>query len=203
MATSGSAQTVSGLVAGDNPVAVEVTAADGATVKTYTLIIKRTAASPGNNADLSSLAVAGYDLIPVFAAGTETYKVNVPNDVSSVEITATTAHSSATLKINGTVVTSGSVHKAENLIIGGNPVTLEVTAADGVSIKNYTITIKRAGAGGFFKTPAEYAASDYARLAGAQIVLASVSPPLSCPERGLRLSEPGGPVPPLLRRIIG
>ncbi|TEB08015.1 Cadherin-like beta sandwich domain protein [Pelotomaculum schinkii] len=167
--TSGSAQTVDNLVVGSNAVTVEVTAADGTTVKTYTLTIKRAAASQSNGADLSGLTVAGavynYDLAPVFDPGTTGYTVNVPNEVSSVHITATAADTAATLKINGTAVTSGSTQAVGNLVVGSNAVTVEVTAAGGTTVKTYTITIMRAGSGGLPQTPAEYAASDYAQLA--------------------------------------
>ena len=102
----------------------------------------------GSNADLSSLTVAGsvyYDLIPVFNAGTTGYAVDVPNDVSSVEITATAADTAATLEINGTAATSGSAQTVDNLSVGDNTIAVAVTARDGATVKTYTTTVKRGG----------------------------------------------------------
>lgn len=160
----GTAQTVDNLAVGDNPVAVEVTAADGATIKIYTITIKRAAVSQGNDAALSSLAVAGYGLDKTFNAAVYAYTVNVPNEVSSVEITAITADTAATLKIDGTAITSGSMQMVDNLAVGENTVVVEVTAAGGTTVKTYTLTINRAEAANSLpQTPAAYAASDYAK----------------------------------------
>ncbi|OPY63605.1 MAG: Cadherin-like beta sandwich domain protein [Pelotomaculum sp. PtaU1.Bin065] len=146
-AVSGVAQTVSGLAEGDNQVPVQVTAADGTTVQTYTITVKRAAASQGgNNAALSGLAVAGYDLDPAFDAATYAYTVNVPNNASSVDVTATTADSGATLQINNTAAVSGVAQTVSGLIEGDNPVAVAVTAGDGTTALTYTLTVKRATA---------------------------------------------------------
>jgi alpha-tubulin suppressor-like RCC1 family protein len=110
--------------------------------------------------------VVGYDLDKAFDAATETYTVYVPNEVSSVEITATTADTAATLKINGTEASSGTAQAVDNLSVGDNPVTVEVTAVEGTMVKTYTLTINRAENSGLPTPAEEYAAGDYARLAG-------------------------------------
>ncbi len=96
-----------------------------------------------SNADLSGLALAGYDLTPAFDPAVTTYAADVPNDVTGVNITAITADSKATLKINGTAATSGTARTVDSLAVGDNPVTVEVTAEDG-TVKIYTATVKRA-----------------------------------------------------------
>ncbi len=143
-AASGVAQAVGGLAVGANNIDVAVTAQDGITVKTYTLTINRAAASQSNNADLSGLKVTGYTLAPAFDAATTAYTVDVPNGVSSVNITATTADTSATLTIGGTAAVSGIVQTVSGLIVGVNNIDVEVTAQDGTTVKTYTITINKA-----------------------------------------------------------
>ena len=163
---SGTAQTVDNLVVGDNKVTVEVTAEDGIAVNAYTITIKRAKETEppqgSSNATLSGLTVVGYDLDQTFDATTNTYTVNVPNNVSSVDITATTANAKATMKINETEATSGTAQNVDNLVVGNNEVTVVVTAEDGITVNTYTLIIKRASQVEPLPTPAAYAA----RLAG-------------------------------------
>jgi beta-N-acetylglucosaminidase len=84
-----------------------------------------------NNA-LSSLSVSGYSLTPTFSMFTTSYSLIVDNSVSSVEISANAADSSA--KVSGT----GS----HSLSVGDNTITVTVTAASG-DTKTYTIQIVR------------------------------------------------------------
>jgi len=159
-ATSGTARTVSDLAEGDNSIPVVVTAADLTTVKTYTLTITRAGeAQDSNNANLNGLAVTGYDLDPAFDADTTEYDVNIPNEVSSVDITATTDDSNATFKINETAATSGTAVTVDNLAVGENQITLEVTAEDQSTVKTYTLTVIRAessgGSGGSSQSSAD------------------------------------------------
>ncbi len=94
-------------------------------------------------ADLSSLVVDNYELVPAFEPAVTAYTVNVPDEVTSVGITAATAYAPATLKINGTPVVSGSVQTADGLVMGDNTVVVEVKAGSSV-VKTYTLTVKRA-----------------------------------------------------------
>lgn len=132
---------------------------------------------PGNNADLSSLEVAGYTLSPAFDAAITDYTVNVPNEVSSVEITATTADANATLTIGGTAAVSGVAQTVSGLV-GANNINVQVISADGNTSKTYTITVTRTGEGDLPQTPEAYAASSYAkynaRIAGGEKHAAAV-----------------------------
>ncbi|WP_405079938.1 cadherin-like beta sandwich domain-containing protein [Paenibacillus chitinolyticus] len=137
--TSGSASSVT-LNVGPNPIPVVVTAENGAT-KTYTVTVTRAAGS--NNADLSGITLSGgASLSPVFAPGTTSYTVDVPNSVSGLDVTPSVADSTATLEFNGAAVTSGTPVPV-TLNVGSNTVTLLVTAQDGTP-KTYTLTITRA-----------------------------------------------------------
>ncbi len=174
-AISGTPQTVSGLVMGENEIAVVVTAQDGTTVKTYTLIITRVAAYA---TALSSLEVTGYTLIPPFTVETVEYAISIPNDVESVDITATTADENATITIGGAAAVSGTPQTVSGLLEGMNTVNIQVTSADGNTSNSYIITITRTGAGDLPQTPEAYAASDWAeygsRIAGGRYFAATV-----------------------------
>ncbi|MFE6796528.1 cadherin-like beta sandwich domain-containing protein [Paenibacillus chitinolyticus] len=142
-ATSGTAVPVS-LNVGDNTITVVVTAQDGTTSETYTVTVNRAAPLSGN-ADLSSLSLSAGTLNPAYAPGTTTYTVNVANAVNTVDVTPATADSTASVKVDGKSVTSGTA-SAVSLNVGSNTVEVQVTAQNG-SIKTYTLTITRAASG--------------------------------------------------------
>lgn len=140
----GDAHTVANLQVGPNPVPVQVTAKEGA-VKTYIITINRAGVTQSDNADLSGLTVSGGVLTPAFNEGTLAYTVNVANDVTSVNITATVADSQATLQVNGAAAVSGTPVTVANLPVGPNQVAVAVTAEDG-TVQTYNITVNRAAA---------------------------------------------------------
>ncbi|MFC9775362.1 cadherin-like beta sandwich domain-containing protein [Paenibacillus chitinolyticus] len=142
-ATSGTAVPVS-LNVGDNTITVVVTAQDGTTSETYTVTVNRAAPLSGN-ADLSSLSLSAGTLTPAYAPGTTTYTVNVANAVNTVDVTPATADSTASVKVDGKPVTSGTA-SAVSLNVGSNTVEVQVTAQNG-SVKTYTLTITRAASG--------------------------------------------------------
>ena len=100
------------------------------------------------NADLSNLAVSSGTLSPVFAAGTVSYTAAVGNAVTSITVTPTVADATATVKVNGTAVTSGSASGGISLNVGANTIAVLVTAQDGSTTKTYTVTVTRADAAG-------------------------------------------------------
>ena len=103
--------------------------------------------SLSNNANLSALTVSPTD-IKGFASTTTSYTVGVPNSQDSVTVTATTAHSAATLRIAGTTVQSGTGHEV-NLNEGTNTINVRVRAEDNTTNKAYTITVNRCTTAGF------------------------------------------------------
>ncbi|RYE21753.1 MAG: hypothetical protein EOP51_14850, partial [Sphingobacteriales bacterium] len=130
------------LIVGTNTITTAVTAADGVTTKTYSIVITRKASS---NALLSSL-VLDPNIYKVGVSGLNyrDYTASVSNKISSIKITATTQDPEAMVKINTLVVSSGVASDAIPLEVGVNTINTEVTASDG-TIKVYSVVITRAG----------------------------------------------------------
>ena len=157
--TSVSSGTASGAIAlsvGTNTVTVRVTAEDGATTKDYTVIITRQASTImplASDAELSALTASSstsatgtfssLSLEPAFAAPTTSYTATVLNPVTHVKLTPTVADAAAAATVNGTSVSSGTASGAIALSVGTNTVTVRVTAEDGATTKDYTVTITR------------------------------------------------------------
>ncbi len=139
--TSGSASGSIALNVGDNSITTIVTAQDGSTTKTYTVIVTR---APSANANLSALSLSAGTLTPTFAAGTTTYTATVSNATTGLTITPTTADATATVTVNGSSVTSGNASSTIPLSVGDNTITTIVTAQDGTTSKTYTVTVTRA-----------------------------------------------------------
>ncbi|MGZ4032954.1 MAG: cadherin-like beta sandwich domain-containing protein, partial [Tumebacillaceae bacterium] len=127
-ATSGSAVNVP-LNVGANTISVLVTAQDGTTQKTYTITVTRAEPPLSSNANLSNLALSNGTLDPTFASDTHSYTASVANGVSSVDVTATVADGTATMKVNGVATTSGTAANVA-LNVGANTIDVTVTAQD-------------------------------------------------------------------------
>ena len=130
------------LAVGSNVITIKVTAEDGNTVKTYTVTVTR-AAPPSNDATLSGLTLSGIDF-GAFDPATTGYTASVANDVTQTTVTPTTNDGGAThaIKLGGVAHADGIIP----LAVGGNVITIEVTAEDGNSVKTYTVTVTRAEA---------------------------------------------------------
>jgi alpha-tubulin suppressor-like RCC1 family protein len=87
-----------------------------------------------SNADLASITLSEGVLSPVFAPGTTSYTVSVPQTVTSLTFSATKADTSASL-------TSTASPLALNL--GVNELSFTVVAADGVTSKIYDVSVMR------------------------------------------------------------
>ena len=116
---------------GNTEIAVEVTAQDGVTVRTYTITVVR--ALPGNNANLHRLTIDRGALTPSFDANVTNYTVHVENDVTEVNFSATAVDDFATV--------TGTGQRA--LTIGNNVNTIIVIAENGMTFKMYTVTVVR------------------------------------------------------------
>ena len=138
---SGVASGAISLVVGNNPITVLVTAQDGTTQSTYTVTVTR---APSAVSTLSGLVLSSGTLSPTFAAGTTSYTASVPNATTSITVTPTVTDATATIKVNGTAVASGTASGAISLVVGSNPLTVLVTAQDGTTQSTYTITVTRA-----------------------------------------------------------
>ncbi|KJS79971.1 MAG: hypothetical protein JM58_19375 [Peptococcaceae bacterium BICA1-8] len=121
---------------------VVVTAENGTTTKTYTILFN---VAQNDDADLSSLTVSEGTLDPVFGAATTSYTVAVAHDVATINITAAHAED-ASMQINGSAHGSG-IAKEITLQPAGQAttITIVVTAANG-DTKTYTVTVNRAAA---------------------------------------------------------
>ncbi|WP_158544063.1 InlB B-repeat-containing protein [Cohnella sp. OV330] len=100
--------------------------------------------SASDNALLERLTITGVSLS--FEPEVFAYQASVANGLSSVKVTPRAAESHATIKVNGTVVTSGSESGSLNLKAGGNLIQIEVLAQDGKTVRTYSLTIVRAAA---------------------------------------------------------
>ena len=132
------------LSVGPNTVTVEVTAQDGTTKTTYTVVVTR-AAPPSSDAALSAIfsSTYGQNLSPTFASATSAYSFDVANSVTSVSLVALVNEPHATYTVNGAATENG-FSSAINLSVGANVITYVVTAQDGTTTKTYTVTVNRA-----------------------------------------------------------
>jgi gliding motility-associated-like protein len=137
---SGTASPNIQLAVGSNTITTVVTTADGTASQTYTL----TALRPSANANLSSLSLSTGALSPTFNANTLSYTSSVANTVTTTTVKPTTADANATVKVNGTPVTSGTNSSPISLNVGANVINVVVTAQDGSTTKTYSITVTRA-----------------------------------------------------------
>jgi hypothetical protein len=86
-----------------------------------------------NDATLATLSLSAGTLSPAFNANTTSYTTSVPYSVSSISVSASPHHAGGT--VAGT--------DEQPLNVGNNPITVTVTAKDGETQKNYTITVTR------------------------------------------------------------
>jgi alpha-tubulin suppressor-like RCC1 family protein len=99
--------------------------------------------TPSSNADLSGLVLSDGTLSPAFAGATLAYTATVGNATATITVTPTVEHSMATVRVNGLPVASGTASSAITLVVGGNPITIVVTAQDGVTTQTYTVNVRR------------------------------------------------------------
>jgi uncharacterized protein (TIGR02145 family) len=128
---------------GDNVITLTVTAEDGTTQKVYTITITVMGASDDANLGWmefnTEVLPAGTTISPpfTFTATTTTYTVNVPHCANTITVTGHPRTEGATV--------DGNVSDLPLSVGDNTPVTLTVTAKDGVTQKIYTFTINRAG----------------------------------------------------------
>ncbi len=135
--------TLSGAIAipvGHTTITILVTAQDKST-RTYSITVTRLS----NNALLSSIKLTPASTLTNTGTsnGTTTFSTSVPNSETSVKLTPTTANGSATVKVNGVAVASGTASGSIALAVGSNTINTVVTAQDGTTFR-YTITATRA-----------------------------------------------------------
>ncbi len=93
-----------------------------------------------SNANLSDLTLSAGTLQPTFLAGTTQYSISL-QDATSIKVTATATDNKASIKVNGTVVASGTTSGAISLTPGTvTDINVEVIAENGIK-KTYTIKV--------------------------------------------------------------
>ena len=128
---------------GSNVIAVVVTAEDESTTQTYNVTVTR-ADPPSTDATLKTMAVNGDKFTRSGSKGPHypiSYVRSFRNNVTEVTVTATVNHPGASyvIKVGGGEDEDGIVP----LAVGGNHVTIEVTAEDGVSTSTYNLSLTR------------------------------------------------------------
>lgn len=86
-----------------------------------------------NDATLKSLVVEGYEIYPAFDPVARVYNLRVTNDITKVTVIPTVNNAKANYQIQGI---------DEELIVGKNIITVDVTAEDGTPAK-YVINVTR------------------------------------------------------------
>ena len=128
------------LIVGSNTIAIQITAQDGTTTKTYTLTVNR---APSTNALLSKLTFnPATKLTWTHGAGPNfaDYTANIYSQIGSVNVIPVTADNTATVTVNGVPATSG-VETTVTLKTDTTAIAVTVTAADGVTKKTYRIVV--------------------------------------------------------------
>ena len=125
-------------------VSIKVTAPDGNT-KTYQITIKRLS----GDANLSALSIPPHSLNPAFLPDTPNYSTNVAFNVPSVTVSATKSDRNAVMEIGSLTIPAGTASGEETFPLNGagglpTPISVIVTAQNGVDRTIYTITVHRA-----------------------------------------------------------
>jgi hypothetical protein len=133
---------------GTTTITVTVLAANGITTKTYEIYVK---VLDLDDASLSELSVLPGVLSPAFVSTTTSYAAGAPNGTTSVAVTATVNHVSATVAYASTAgsCTPNNASPASCAIAasGATTITITVTAADLKTTETYTIVVTAADAG--------------------------------------------------------
>ena len=118
---------------GLNKIKIKVISKDKSKTNEYIINVTKTGNAENANADLENLAVEYFDLIPEFNKNITNYYVEVANEADKLNILAVSSDESAKVEISGN----------ENLKIGDNKIIVSVTAKNGVTTKQYYISVHR------------------------------------------------------------
>ena len=132
--TSGSASNAIIVNLLDGNFTIVVTAPDGITTSTYTVLVLPYTL----DATLKSLALSTGTLNPSFASTTTDYAVTVPYHTTSSTLTPTANDARTTITQNG-----GATATPVSLNVGANTINLLVTAMGSFNTKTYRVTVTR------------------------------------------------------------
>ena len=104
--------------------------------------------TPSNDAKLSALSLSQGTLVNTFSSTTTSYTSSVVNSVDKVTVTPTVNQVNATVEVkigsgSFATVASGSASSELPLVVGGNTISVKVTAHDASTTNTYTITLTR------------------------------------------------------------
>ena len=121
LVASGSASGAIALAEGaSTSITVVVTAEDATSTTTYTVAVTRARADASSDATLAGLSLSAGTLTPGFVAATTSYTAEVGNAQREVTVTATANDAGAKVRVNGTLVASGSASGAIALAEGAS-----------------------------------------------------------------------------------
>ena len=161
VSSSSTSHTFTSLVNGSTyQVRVHTVLAGGDDISGWTTPVEGTpqAAQRSSNANLSGLTASSstsasgsftsLTLTPGFSAAGTSYTATVSNARTHAKLTPTVADTGkAMVTVQGTAVTSGSASDAIALNVSANTLTVRVTAEDGTTTKDYTVTVTRQAVG--------------------------------------------------------
>ncbi|MGH6760943.1 MAG: autotransporter domain-containing protein [Phyllobacterium sp.] len=98
-----------------------------------------------SNADLSQLQTDVSTFSPTFDPAVLNYSISVANGATEISLTPTASEPNATIRVNGTAVTSGTASAPVLLAVGSTAINVVVTAQDG-TMKTYQVNVTRAAA---------------------------------------------------------
>ncbi|OOQ59062.1 cadherin-like beta sandwich domain-containing protein [Mucilaginibacter pedocola] len=122
---------------------VQVTAANNFTVKHYVVKVYRPLSNVATLSRLYLVEPAVTRVNEATGPGDYNSSAAVSGNASSIRVVATVTDDGATIKINGVITASGTPSAIIPLTNGSNYITVQVTAQNGVTIKNYSIKVVR------------------------------------------------------------
>jgi len=126
---------------GTTNIKIVVTAQDGTTSKTYTVLVTNNSKSSNVNLKNVILNVGDYTFDPT----ADTTKVRVDQNVTNITVTPITADSKATVTVNGEEYSASAI----NVNLKGaqkTEINIEVKSEDGTTSKTYTLEVYRVDA---------------------------------------------------------
>ncbi|MDR3543736.1 MAG: cadherin-like beta sandwich domain-containing protein [Desulfosporosinus sp.] len=97
----------------------------------------------GMDAALKNLYLSNLNLSQPFQSGVENYTAEVGEGLDALNVTAVADDPAAKINVNGTEVQRGEPSQEIKLSEGLNPITITVTAQDGVTRKIYSVIVKK------------------------------------------------------------
>jgi gliding motility-associated-like protein len=140
---SGQASDAITLNSGPTVINIVVTSQNAVSVKQYTVTVYRTGS---NNAKLTSIALKpNATLTLVNSSGSTDYTTTVSAATTSVKVIPKAEDPNAVITVNGTVVASGAASDNIPLDAGQTLINVLVTAQNGTTVKQYSVTVTKTG----------------------------------------------------------